>query len=382
MLKKTACMISIIILAFFTNTLTVTAVDGSTISFDITSGDILTRSPGAVIIKLFILVLLVFFNIQLLFCLKTGRIAVKLIPVYMIISGGILAAFFNFYTVHIGILPAVIGAGIAWAVYGIYKSKRPIRQTIRDLSVRAAMDLPERAAGVMIWPVKNIQVLFPAGMIHVLCYVLYIYAERWFLAGYFIDSDPYKLIRVCSFLSWLSLIIFAAAMLIYAFRKHHPLVFSGYSILLIMAIISLSAYADTSSVGRFGLGPPGRSIQTLGVNNEIIDIMIPSGTTGIGPVGMSIMTPGGNTEIVLIMTIVLLWLLAAGYLKKDRIILLSLISFAAAVSMTLFGITYFSDLAHGFAQFSSAGHFILFTQMVYVFLLSYMYTFRRGESKE
>ena len=315
--------------------------------------------------KIFILVLILFFNIQLLLCLKVRIIAVKLIPVYLIILGVILAlifqhdgdwggAVFYYITVYLGILPAVIGAGIAWTVYGIYKSKRPISHTIRDLSVRAAMDLPERAAGVLIWLVRNIHVLFPAGMIHVLCYVLYIYAERWFLNGYFIDADPYLLIRVCSFLSWLSLIIFAAAMLVYAFRNHHPLVFSGYSILLIMAIISLSAYADTSSVGRFGLGP----------------------------VGMSIMTPCGNTEIVLIMTIVLLWLLAAGYLKKDRIILLSVISFAAAVSMTLFGITYFSDLAHGYAQYSAAGHFILFTQMTYVFLLSYMYTFRRGESKK
>ena len=83
---------------------------------------------------------IIFLAIQLLFCLKAKRMAVKLIPVYFILFCLLVAALFYVgafgtgflnaerivaWLIGIGVVAATVGDAIAWAIYGsIIKIRR------------------------------------------------------------------------------------------------------------------------------------------------------------------------------------------------------------------------------------------------------------------
>jgi len=186
-------------------------------------------------------------------------------------------------------------------------------------------------------------VFSPFGMACVVFYLLYELSVKLFINNYETISMPtYKFM----FIFELCFLIFAASMLINAFREYHPVTWTGYFVFLFVAAVSILSYSRSPNVKTEVWVP----------ENPIFDLHVSEG--------------------MIVLTLIMLYLLAAGYLRKDKMLSLGILTSAAAAIMTFFAVAHLIETMHGLTLYSYTSQIIFFIQLGFIFCLSYAYTFK------
>jgi len=155
-----------------------------------------------------------------------------------------------------------------------------------------------------------------------------------------------ELLGIFTLIYGVCMVIFAIAMVIESFDKKYNFITKlGFIVLLVMSIISL--------VG-FGLFPLAPDKTTLNFQN-MMHIII--------------------TGITVLLTIIFLFLLGIGFLKKEKFKKLGKITLGVGILIIIFGTLNPISMALGLNILGLTERLVIFTLQIFIFFLSFIYTF-------
>lgn len=155
------------------------------------------------------------------------------------------------------------------------------------------------------------------------------------------DAD---LLRIFTMIYGICFLLFAAGMMIKAFREYHWLTKIGYIIFFIMA---------TASVVGYSLFPLSGDKTVMSFQN-MMHIVV--------------------TVIVVFTTIFSFFFIAFGYLRKENLKTLGVICLISAVLITVFGVFNPIGMALQLNILGLTERLVIFTLQIFVFFLSFIYT--------
>ena len=160
------------------------------------------------------------------------------------------------------------------------------------------------------------------------------------------DGAPHAgLLRIFTSVYGVCFLLFSLGMVFKSFREYHAVTKTGYTLFSIMAFISVAGYA---------LFPLTEDKTAMNFQNTM-HIAV--------------------TVAVVFTTIFSLFFIAAGYIKKEQLVPLGRICFAAAVMITLTGALNPIGMAQGWNITGLTERLVIFTLQVFVFFLSFVYSF-------
>jgi len=277
--------------------------------------------------------------VQYLLCAEVTNIWLKLIPVYFILfvialSIPALLSWGAFASTYFG--PFVIffpaSVGLAWVAYWISNNK----QEIKDFPTHAA------SIGRSVAERIKIKVFYPFGLISVFFYFPNVFLERMINSGWYAFAEK---LPVLTTIFSLCLLFFSIAMYVKSIYEYHFITRAGYFILIIVSLMSLWKYSLFPYRGYFETSSRG-------------------------------IIYNGLSEIIIFATLILLYVLAVGYLSKEKMRLIGFVTFFTAIIMTLFVISHIIELSMNLAGFTNTGNLMFSTQLAFICFISYMYTFR------
>ncbi|MCL2343289.1 MAG: DUF998 domain-containing protein [Firmicutes bacterium] len=203
---------------------------------------------------------------------------------------------------------------------------------------------------------KLLKWLMPLGMIAVIVYFFHVFLGQALWSAY----DPITtdissltatgapnagLLRIFTTIYGICFVLFAFGMVLKAFRDYHTLTRAGYIIFLIMALTTTVGYALFPLAGD----------KTVMNFQNMMHIVV--------------------TVVVVFTTIFSFFLLAFGYLKKEKLKVLGRIFLIAAVVITLFGAMNPIGMAANLNILGLTERLVIFPLQIFVFFLSFIYTF-------
>ena len=203
--------------------------------------------------------------------------------------------------------------------------------------------------------------LFPLGMISVLFYFTHVFLGQMLWKEYnpittdisslTAEGAPHaNLLQVFTLIYGICLVLFAVGLVLKSFKKYHLITRIGYIIFLLMAIVSVIGYS---------LFPLTEDKMDMNFQN-MMHIVV--------------------TVLVVFTTLASLYLIATGYLKKEKITSLGMVSLSAAFLITIFGALNPIGMANNWNILGLTERLVIFTLQAFVFYLSFMYTFKIKEA--
>lgn len=205
---------------------------------------------------------------------------------------------------------------------------------------------------------KNIRVLMPLGMISAFFYFTHVFLGQLLWKEYnpittdisslTADGAPNAgLLRIFTLVYGICFLLFTAGLVMKAFKEYHWLTRIGYIIFFIMALTTVAGYSLFPLTGD----------KTVMNFQNMMHIIV--------------------TVIVVFTTILSFFLIAFGYLLKERLKFLGTICLIAAVLITVFGATNPIGMARNLNILGLSERLVIFTLQLFVFFLSFIYTFNR-----
>lgn len=206
-----------------------------------------------------------------------------------------------------------------------------------------------RPANIAISINNNISTIFkyfffPLGMIGVGFYLLYELRIKLFLTYAYPFSMPTS---VFTLIFELCFLLFAIAMFVNALREYHAVTLAGFLMLLFIAAASFISHFRSPDTGLQ---------EWLDYGNTVFIFH--------------------TTPLVLVVTILILYLLAIGFRIKEKMVLGGFLTLIAAAAMTFFSIAHIIESIRGLSPYSYTTHILFYTQLTFIFCLSYAYTFK------
>jgi hypothetical protein len=203
--------------------------------------------------------------------------------------------------------------------------------------------------------------LIPLGMIGAIFYFIHTILGNILWADYnpitmdisslTADGAPNaQLLRILSLIYSICMILMVLALVIKAFNKYHSLLKTGYLILLIMQLSSAFGYSLFPLTGD----------KTVMNFQNMMHIIV--------------------TVVVVFTTIASSFLISLGYLKQENIKRLGKISLFFAILITLFGMFNPISMAMQLNVLGLSERLVIYTIQVFMFILSYYYTFLEKSS--
>jgi len=198
--------------------------------------------------------------------------------------------------------------------------------------------------------------LMPLGMISAVVYFIHVFLGQWLWKEYnpltmdissltAVGAPNADLLRIFTMIYGLCFLLFAAGMMVKAFREYHWLTKTGYTIFLSMALASVVGYSLFPLSGD----------KTVMSFQNMMHIIV--------------------TVIVVFTTIFSFYFIAFGYLRQEKLKSLGAICLSAAVLITAFGVFNPISMAMELNILGLTERLVIFTLQVFVFFLSFIYTF-------
>ena len=205
---------------------------------------------------------------------------------------------------------------------------------------------------------KKKYILMPMGMIAVVFYFAHIIIGQLLWKEYNpITTDistltsigaPNRLLLIgFTAIYGIALLLFFIGMIIKSNKEYHKITSSGWIVLLIMNLVSMTGY---------GLFPLSTDKTALNFTNTMHIVV---------------------TIIVVITTIAGSFLLAYGYLKKEKMKKLGNFIFISAILITLFGMLNPIGMANHWNILGLSERAVIFTLQILIFIISFYYTFQK-----
>lgn len=203
----------------------------------------------------------------------------------------------------------------------------------------------------------KIKVLQAFGMVSVVFYFIHVFLGQALWKEYnpittdissltAIGSPNSELIGIFTLIYGICAVIFAIGIVTESFnRKYSHITKLGFIFLLAMTIISLIGYA------LFPLSPDKTALSFQNIMHIII------------------------TGITVILTILFLFFIGIGFIKKEKFIKLGKISIIAAILIIIFGVLNPISVALGLNILGLTERLVVFTLEIFIFFLSFIYTF-------
>jgi hypothetical protein len=207
------------------------------------------------------------------------------------------------------------------------------------------------------------RIAIPLGMVGILFYLSHTLLGRILWAGYnpvtmdisslTAEGAPNAgLLRVLTTIYGLCMIAFAGGMVSVAFRRHGALVRAGSVTLLVMEVVSMFGYMLFPLSGD-------KMVMTFG---NLMHIIV--------------------TIVVVLTTIASGFLLAAGYLKREKMRALGRFTLIMAILITLTGMTMPIGMATGLNLLGVTERMSIYSLQAMLFVLSACYTFSAALRQE
>ncbi len=209
---------------------------------------------------------------------------------------------------------------------------------------------------------EKIRYIIPLGMIGVLFYFLHTILGNILWSEYnpittdisslTADGAPNaQLLKIFGLIYGICMILMSIALVIKAFIKYHQLLRIGYVILLIMQLTSAFGYS---------LFPLSGDKTEMNFQNMMHIIV---------------------TVIVVFTTIASTFFIALGYLKQENMKKLGKVTLVFAILITLFGMFNPISMAMQLNVLGLSERLVIYTIQIFMFILSYYYTYLEGETK-
>ncbi|GCF93853.1 hypothetical protein NRIC_17440 [Enterococcus florum] len=204
---------------------------------------------------------------------------------------------------------------------------------------------------------RIIKPLFSLGMISSVVYLLHVFIGQALWPEYdpvsmdisslTADGAPNApLLRVFTAVYGVTFLLFVATLLWYAVKHYHKATTAGYGLLLIMALSTTIGYSLFPLTGN----------KTEMNFQNMMHIVV--------------------TMVVVFTTIAALFLLAYGYLKKEKNKLLGRICLSFSIAIFLFGALNPLSLAYNLGILGITERLVILTLQLFVFVWSYLFTFK------
>lgn len=209
---------------------------------------------------------------------------------------------------------------------------------------------------------EKIRYIIPLGMIGVLFYFLHTILGNILWSEYnpittdisslTADGAPNaQLLKIFGLIYGICMILMSIALVIKAFIKYHQLLRIGYVVLLIMQLTSAFGYS---------LFPLSGDKTEMNFQNMMHIIV---------------------TVIVVFTTIASTFFIALGYLKQENMKKLGKVTLVFAILITLFGMFNPISMAMQLNVLGLSERLVIYTIQIFMFILSYYYTYLEGETK-
>lgn len=206
------------------------------------------------------------------------------------------------------------------------------------------------------------RIAIPLGMLGILIYLSHTLLGRVLWAEYnpvtmdisslTADGAPNAgLLRLLTAVYGLCMIVFSVGMVSRAFRKHGALVRAGSVTLLVMEVVSMFGYMLFPLSGD-------KTVLTFG---NLMHIIV--------------------TAVVVLTTIACGFLLAAGFLKREKLTGLGRFTLAMAILITLTGMTTPIGMTSGWNLLGVTERLSIYSLQTMLFVLSAYFTFSKAERR-
>ncbi len=224
------------------------------------------------------------------------------------------------------------------------------------------MIIKTRVLGLLLKMNKKMKYIIPLGMIGVLFYFLHTILGNILWSEYnpittdisslTADGAPNaQLLKIFGLIYGICMILMSIALVIKAFIKYHQLLRIGYVVLLIMQLTSAFGYS---------LFPLSGDKTEMNFQNTMHIIV---------------------TVIVVFTTIASTFFIALGYLKQENMKKLGKVTLVFAILITLFGMFNPISMAMQLNVLGLSERLVIYTIQIFMFILSYYYTYLEGETK-
>lgn len=203
----------------------------------------------------------------------------------------------------------------------------------------------------------NMKILQGFGMISVIFYFIHVFLGQALWKSYnpittdistltAIGSPNAEIIGIFTLIYGICAVIFAIGLVIESFNKKYNIITKlGFIFLLAMTIVSFIGYT------LFPLNPS----QTVSSFQNMMHIII--------------------TGMTVLLTILFLFFIGIGFIKKEKFKKLGKISLIVAILVILFGMLNPINLALGLNMLGLTERLVIFTLEIFIFFLSAVYTF-------
>jgi len=203
---------------------------------------------------------------------------------------------------------------------------------------------------------KITKYLTPLGMIAVISYFIHVFLGQFLWNEYNpITTDissltangapNAELLTIFTLIYGICFLLFAIGMVIIAFKKYHKITQIGFFLFMIMALVSLFG---------FMLFPLSEDKLAMNFQNMMHYI---------------------TTAIVVLTTIISLYIIGFGYLKKENLKKLAKIVLATASLIIIFGFLNPISMTFQLNILGLTERLVIFTLMIFTFFLSFIYSF-------
>lgn len=203
---------------------------------------------------------------------------------------------------------------------------------------------------------KFLKWLMPLGMISAIAYMVHVFLGQMLWKEYdpittdissltAVGAPNANLLRIFSAIYGVCFLLFTTGLLIKSFREYHTLTRIGFLTFMIMALTTVVGYSLF----------PLTSDKTVMNFQNMMHIIV--------------------TVMVVFTTIVSFFLIACGYLQKEKFKLLGIICLITAILITLFGALNPIGMANNLNILGLTERLVIFTLQAFVFFLSFIYTF-------
>lgn len=203
---------------------------------------------------------------------------------------------------------------------------------------------------------KYTKYFLPLGMISAVFYFIHVFLGQILWKEYnpittdisslTADGAPNaSLLRVFAAIYGICFLMFTLSMAVKAFTEYHRVTRIGYVMFFLMALATVIGYSLFPLTGD----------KTVMNFQNMMHILV--------------------TVIVVFTTILSLFLLAFGYLRKEKLKSLGRVCLAAAILITVFGATNPLGMSLKLNILGLSERLVIFTLQLFVFFLSFLYTF-------
>ena len=204
---------------------------------------------------------------------------------------------------------------------------------------------------------KHPKLLMPLGMVSAIAYFVHVFLGQALRPEYnpittdissltALGAPNAALLNVFTSIYSICFLLFVIGILTEAFKKYHAITKIGYVIFLVMAITTVVGYKLFPLTGD----------KTEMTFQNMMHIVV--------------------TVIVVFTTIFSFFFLSYGYLKQENLKVLGLVSLTTALLITVFGALNPIGLANEWNILGLTERLVIFTLQLFVFFLSFVYTFR------